>query len=57
MRLQFGAFELDSETVQLSKHGIVVRLREQPLHVLLALVEQAGQIVTRDQLRKRLRTG
>jgi len=42
MRLQFGAFELDAETVQLSKHGIAVPLRDQPLHVVMALVEQAG---------------
>lgn len=54
MRLQFGAFELDSETVRLSKRGIVLPLRDQTLHVLLALVEQAGRIVTRDQLRKLL---
>ena len=54
MRAQFGGFELDTETVELSKEGIIVPLRDQPLQVLIALVEHAGNVVTRDQLRKRL---
>jgi TolB-like protein len=54
MRVQFGSFELDTERGRLLKHGIPVRLREQPLQVLVALLERPGDVVTRDDLRRRL---
>ncbi len=45
---------MDSEAGRLLKHGIAVQLRDQPLQVLAALVERAGDIVTRQELRERL---
>jgi DNA-binding winged helix-turn-helix (wHTH) protein len=54
MRARFGRFELDTEKAELSNQGITVPLRDQPLQVLIALVEHAGRVVTRDQLRRRL---
>ncbi len=52
--VRFGVFEIDAASGQLRKHGIRIRLQEQPFQVLLALVERAGQVVTREELQKRL---
>jgi TolB-like protein/DNA-binding winged helix-turn-helix (wHTH) protein/Flp pilus assembly protein TadD len=53
-RLRFGVFELDPRAGELRKHGIRVRLQEQPLQVLATLLEHAGEIVTREELQKKL---
>ena len=50
-RLCFGAFELDTRTVELRKRGLKLRLRGQPLHVLAVLLQRRGDLVTRDELR------
>jgi DNA-binding winged helix-turn-helix (wHTH) protein len=52
--LQFGSFELRTDTGELRKHGIRVRLQMKPLQILLALLEQPGEVVRRDQLQHRL---
>ena len=52
--LRFGVFEVDPSSGELRKRGFKVRLREQPLRLLLALLADAGRIVTRKQLRHRL---
>jgi len=49
--LQFGVFELDLRRAELRKQGVRVKLQEQPLKVLQLLLENRGQIVTREQLR------
>lgn len=54
MKLQFGSYELDPENGALRKHGIGIRLREQAIQVLIALLERPGDLVTRDELRRRL---
>jgi Tol biopolymer transport system component/DNA-binding winged helix-turn-helix (wHTH) protein len=51
---RFGVFELDAPSGELRRNGMVVRLREQPARILLLLLENAGQMVTREQLRERL---
>ena len=53
-RVQFGVYELDPEGLELRKHGLPIRLQDQPLQVLTALVERPGEIVTREQLRERI---
>src|SRR5262249_6871226 len=53
-RVQFGVFELDLQKAELRKQGVKVKLQEQPLKVLQVLLENQGQIVTRDELRKRV---
>ena len=53
-KIQFGVYELDREAGELRKHGLLIRLQEQPLQVLLALVERPGQIVTREEIRQRI---
>jgi len=51
---RFGAFDLDARTGELCRRGARVRLQEQPFQLLAALVEHAGDLVTRDELRRRL---
>lgn len=52
--MRFGDFLLDTERLRLTRRGIVLPLRDQPLKVLLALVERPGDMVSREQLRERL---
>jgi len=47
-------FELDVRAGELRKHGIRLRLREQPLRILLLLLENPGEIVVRGEIRSRL---
>jgi TolB-like protein/DNA-binding winged helix-turn-helix (wHTH) protein/Flp pilus assembly protein TadD len=53
-RLRFGVFELDLRSGELRKHGLRVRLQEQPLRLLEMLLERPGEVVTREELQKRL---
>jgi TolB-like protein/DNA-binding winged helix-turn-helix (wHTH) protein/Flp pilus assembly protein TadD len=52
--LRFGVFELDLRAGELRKQGRRVRLQEQPFQVLAMLVEHSGEVVTREELKKRL---
>ena len=56
IRVRFGVFEADLRTGELRKHGLRVRLQEQPFQVLALLLERHGETVTRDELRNRLWT-
>jgi DNA-binding winged helix-turn-helix (wHTH) protein len=49
--LRFGPFELDSATGELQKDGAPVRLQQQPAKVLALLLQRAGELVTRDEIR------
>lgn len=52
--IRFGVFELDLRTRELRKAGGKVRIQEQPLCVLVSLLERPGELVTRDELREKL---
>ncbi len=52
--VRFDCFEVDLDAGQIRKRGIKVRLRDQPFQVLASLLKQAGQVVTRDSLRRSL---
>ncbi len=52
--IEFGPFVLEPETGVLRKHGIRIKLQAQPLQVLIALLENPGSVVTREDLRRRL---
>jgi len=52
--VRFGAYEADLVSGELHKGGIRIRLQEKPFQVLVLLLERAGQMVTREQLRDRL---
>jgi len=54
MRLRFGVFELDLRAGELHKHGLRVRLQEQPFQVLAMLLEHPGEVVSREELQKKL---
>jgi Tol biopolymer transport system component/DNA-binding winged helix-turn-helix (wHTH) protein len=51
---RFGVFELNSLSRQLLKNGREVRVQEQPLRLLLTLLEHPGELVTREELRDKL---
>jgi Tol biopolymer transport system component/DNA-binding winged helix-turn-helix (wHTH) protein len=52
--LRFGSFDLDLQTGELRKAGVLVSLQEQSLRVLLALLERPGELVSREQLHQRV---
>jgi eukaryotic-like serine/threonine-protein kinase len=51
---RFGPFELDLRTRQLTRNGAKIRLSQQPIQVLSLLLEIPGEIVTREEFRRRL---
>jgi TolB-like protein/lipoprotein NlpI len=52
--IRFGAFELNLRARELCKQGIKVKLQDQPFQILLMLLENPGQVVTREELRSKL---
>jgi serine/threonine protein kinase/dipeptidyl aminopeptidase/acylaminoacyl peptidase len=51
---RFGAFELNLKAGELCKGTRKILLQEQPFQILLMLLEQRGEVVTRDEIKKRL---
>src|SRR6266478_2039604 len=51
---RFAAFEFDLGTGELRKNGLRIKLNGQPIDVLTMLIEHAGEVVTREELQKRL---
>jgi len=52
--VRFEAFELDRHTVELRKHGLKIKLSGQPMEVLGMLLARPGELVSREDLQKRL---
>lgn len=52
--LRFGVFEVSLSARELRKHGIRVRLPGQPFALLAMLLEKPGEVVTREEMRRRL---
>jgi DNA-binding winged helix-turn-helix (wHTH) protein/TolB-like protein len=52
--IHFGLFQFDPATGELSREGVPIRLQPQPARVLSLLVEQAGDVVTREDIRRRV---
>jgi TolB-like protein/DNA-binding winged helix-turn-helix (wHTH) protein/Tfp pilus assembly protein PilF len=52
--LRFGTFEVDLHAGRLTKHGLRLKLQEQPFQVLAMLLEKPGELVNREELRSRL---
>ncbi len=50
----FDCFEVDLTSGELYKHGVRISLREQSFQVLASLVERPREVVTREELRRRL---
>jgi TolB-like protein/Tfp pilus assembly protein PilF len=55
--VRFAAFAVDLQSGELRKHGAKVRLQEQPFRILSALLEHPHEVVTREDLRKKLWPG
>ncbi len=53
-RTRFGAFEVDLRSGELYKHGLRLKLQDQPFQVLALLLEHPGDVVTREELREKL---
>jgi TolB-like protein/DNA-binding winged helix-turn-helix (wHTH) protein/tetratricopeptide (TPR) repeat protein len=53
-KIRFGVFQVDLASGELYKHGIRIKLQEQPFQVLAVLLEHPGEMVTREELRQRL---
>ena len=51
---QFGPFEVNAASGELHKNGRRVRLQELPHRLLVALLENAGEVISREELRSRL---
>src|SRR5437660_1072167 len=51
---RFGVFELDLDARELRKQGVRLQLQPKPLQMLAILLERPGEIVTREELRRRL---
>jgi DNA-binding winged helix-turn-helix (wHTH) protein/tetratricopeptide (TPR) repeat protein len=56
-RTRFGAFEVDLRSGEVYKHGIRLKLQDQPFQVLALLLEHPGEMVTREELRQKLWPG
>jgi TolB-like protein/DNA-binding winged helix-turn-helix (wHTH) protein len=53
-RLRFGIFEADLRNGELTKEGKRLPLQEQPFRLLALLLERPGELVTREEVRRRL---
>jgi DNA-binding winged helix-turn-helix (wHTH) protein len=51
---RFGVFEVDAATGELRKQGLRIRLQEQPYQLLLMLLDRAGEVVSREEIRCKL---
>ncbi len=52
--LRFGTYEFELRSGELRKHGIRIKLQEQPSQILAILLEHRGEMVTREELQRRL---
>jgi len=52
--LRFSSFEVNLRAGELRKHGVRIKLQDQPFQILTLLLEKPGEVVTRDELRDRL---
>ncbi len=52
-QITFGVFELDLRSGGLRKSGARLNLQHQPLQLLSVLLERPGELVSREELRKR----
>jgi DNA-binding winged helix-turn-helix (wHTH) protein len=55
--IRFGVFEVDPQSGIIRNHGVRIRLQDQPFRVLLALLEQPGEVVSREELYQRVWAG
>ncbi|RPI27101.1 MAG: hypothetical protein EHM61_09600 [Acidobacteria bacterium] len=52
--VRFGAFEVDLAAGEVRKNGLRVRLQDKSFQILALMLDQPGELITREQLRERL---
>ncbi|MCI0621800.1 MAG: winged helix-turn-helix domain-containing protein [Acidobacteria bacterium] len=53
-KIRFGVYEADLRAGELRKHGMRIRLQDQPFRVLAMLLERPGDLVTREEFRQKV---
>ena len=53
-RVRFGTFEVDLDSRELRKSGLKIKLHGQPFDLLAMLLERPGEVLTREQLQRKL---
>lgn len=53
-RVRFGSFEIDEIAGESRRHGVKIRLQEQPFQILQILLEHPRDAITRENVRKRV---
>jgi DNA-binding winged helix-turn-helix (wHTH) protein/tetratricopeptide (TPR) repeat protein len=53
-KIRFGAFDVDLRSGEVHKHGIRLKLQDQPFQVLAILLEHPGDVVTREEFHEKL---
>lgn len=54
LHFHFGNFELDCASGELRKHGVRLKLEDQPFRLLVELLKRQGEVLTREELKKAL---
>ena len=52
--LRFGTYEVDLRAGELRKSGVKIKIQEKPFQILVVLLERPGEVVTREELHRRL---
>src|SRR5215813_14126435 len=52
--IYFGVYELDLRSKELRKQGMKIKLQGQPVEILAMLLKYPGEVVTREELQKKL---
>jgi TolB-like protein/DNA-binding winged helix-turn-helix (wHTH) protein/Flp pilus assembly protein TadD len=53
-RIRFGAFDVDLVSSEIFKHGIRIKLQDQPFQILTVLLQRPGELILREELRRKL---
>jgi DNA-binding winged helix-turn-helix (wHTH) protein/tetratricopeptide (TPR) repeat protein len=51
---RFGSFDFNLRSRELRKNGVKVDVQDQPLRLLATLIERPGELITREELHRRL---
>jgi len=52
--VRFGTFEVDLRSGELRRSGLKIKLQDQPFQLLAVLLERPGELVTREDIQRRL---
>src|SRR5215470_9075554 len=52
--VRFGTYEVSLQSGEVRKAGVKIRVQQQPMRVLEILLERAGEVITREELRGRV---